>query len=279
MATTAVTRDLVAAVLALFWILSHAAEAFVITSSSNGPKALVKASNSVAAARPAFGSCPSSTTLRMGLLDSVLSRFQNNDDDEDDGEYLEYENEGDFVRLQDMSKQFMGPGPVLLMYQVPDAIDDDEVRDILSDGAPEAFKKGIKMARLWSTDAQSSSTDDLMDMSLEEALKTVISRPDAIPKPMAPTFGWTTSGNQVRPSLPKVVGCPVVIFSGFPQSEIMESYNILGEEIYKETASYGNGQSLACATAVPNAMQKTLAQVLSEISGDHEDALSQRPQP
>ena len=51
----------------------------------------------------------------------------------------------------------------------------------------------------------------------------------------------------------------------------MTVYNILGKEIYDETA----GQSTpACAKAVPNAMSKPLRQVLDEIAGDHKDAMA-----
>eukprot|EP00536_Pseudo-nitzschia_multiseries_P017073 jgi/Psemu1/292830/fgenesh1_pg.1367_\ len=206
----------------------------------------------------------------MGILDS-LSRFLD-------------QREGDFVRLEDMKEQFFGPGPAVLLYNVPDTIDDAEVFDILSDGAPTATSKGISLERIAATDLQKSDgpnraegTPSLVDMSLQEALETVIQRKSS-PSPSAlskddSTFrapAWT------GPTPPTETGSPVVIFSGFSNTEMMASYNILGEEIYKETASYGGpGMYLACATAVPNAMEKPLRQVLTEISGDHAEAMKQ----
>jgi len=234
------------------------------------------------------------TALRMGLLDSVLSKFRKKDgDDDDDGD-------GDFVRLQEMNNQFLGPGPVVLLYQVPDAIDDEEVRDMLLDGAPTATSKGISMARIATMDSdamtakpksksrskaksKSKSKSELIDLSLGDALEEVIRQPEtnAASASTFPVLQPLTPPQQ--PSQPQaqaqmMEGCPVVIFSGFSNSEMMDSYNILGEELYKETASYGRGQYLACATAVPNAMNKPLKQVLWEISSDHADALQQKQQ-
>ena len=48
---------------------------------------------------------------------------------------------------------------------------------------------------------------------------------------------------------------------------MMAVYGILGKEIYNES-----GATAACAKVVPNAMTKSLQQVLDEISGDHMDA-------
>jgi hypothetical protein len=52
---------------------------------------------------------------------------------------------------------------------------------------------------------------------------------------------------------------------------MMETYSIIGKEIYEET---GGSLIPACAKAVENAMGKPLRQVLDEISGDHEDVMS-----
>jgi len=225
----------------------------------------------------------------MGLLDSVLSRFGNNNnnnkDDNTNNNNINKDNndddddEGDFVKLEQMNDQFFGPGPAVLLYQFPDAIDDDEVRDILLDGAPQATTKGISMARIAFLESPTkklyslhndgnggNSNSDLIDLSLRDALEQVIGQPTTTPSGSAPR-------QQQQPTPPSMEGCPVVIFSGFSNSEIMDSYNILGEELYKETGSYGRGQYLACATAVPNAMGKSLRQVLSEISGDHAEAM------
>jgi hypothetical protein len=230
----------------------------------------------------------------MGLFDNVLSRFRNNGD-----------GEKDFVRLDEMNEKFLGPGPIVLLYQVPDSIDDDEVRDMLADRAPQATSKGISMARIPSMETTTTSTastttststststtakksyslksegggqrqsnnSNLIDLSLRKALETVIHKP---PPPLL----RSAQQQQATPTTENS-GCPVVIFSGFSNSEMMDSYNTLGEELYKETASAsynGKGQYLACAKAVPNAMNKPLGQVLSEISGDH--AAAMQPQP
>ena len=227
----------------------------------------------------------------MGLFDSVLSRFIEKRD-------------GDFVRLEDMKEQFFGPGPALLLYNIPDTIEDDEVMDMLLDGAPTAASKGISLARIAATDLQDNDKSDghdmdttsnnqsLVDLSLKEALERVIQRQSSSSS-SSPVVGlekaatdikkpaWTGSQEkeeQTPPTMEKS-SSPVVIFSGFSNTEMMASYNILGGEIYKETASYGGpGMNLACATAVPNAMEKSLRQVLMEISGDHAEALKQEKQ-
>ena len=109
----------------------------------------------------------------------------------------------------------------------------------------------------------------LVNMNLKRALETVIKRSKR-----------EANAKQPLPPPPPVAfhpddGSPVVIFSGFTNREMMDSYNVLGEEVYKEgMSSYGKGQYLACATAVPNAMKKPLKQVLEEISGDHAEALA-----
>ena len=245
-------------------------------------------------------SSSTSTCLHMGLINAFRSRFGNN------GE------EGDFVKLDKMKEEFIGPGPVVLLYRVPPGIDDDEVLDILYDAAPMATKKGIAIARIapmkssatkkvYSLDKDANKDDDpneidsdkdddqeeaedskdskqrknkkkperLVNMNLKRALETVIKRSKR-----------EANAKQPLPPPPPVAfhpddGSPVVIFSGFTNREMMDSYNVLGEEVYKEgMSSYGKGQYLACATAVPNAMKKPLKRVLEEISGDHAEALA-----
>jgi len=58
---------------------------------------------------------------------------------------------------------------------------------------------------------------------------------------------------------------------------MMDTYRIMVNEIYAET---GGAHWPACAKAVPGAMGKSLRQVISEILGDHADAMgaaSSRP--
>ena len=218
----------------------------------------------------------SPTALSMGLFDSFLSRFGDKD------------NEGDFVKLEQiMNEQFVGPGPVVLLYKMPDGIDDDEVRDILEDGAPGATKRGISIARIPNMEATATATAtnskssdaaaaaappgvSLVDLSLQEALETVLKNPP--PKTTLPP----SPAGAFEPVMRGISsGSPVVIFSGFSNTEMMESYNILGSQVYQETAaSNGTGDYMACATAVPNAMNKPLRQVLEEISGDHAEAMA-----
>jgi len=299
-------------------IVPPAAFSFDSSVSTRNTPTSVSISISATAASP--------TALRMGLFDSIASRFRKNNNNEDD--------EKDFVRLDEMNEKFLGPGPVVLLYQFTDTIDDDEVRDMLADGAPTATKKGISMARIpsmqdptksksaagttttakkqyslknsssstSSSSSSSSSEDDqqqrqsntnnknsnlhLIDLSLRKALENVIREP---PPPilrssasvLASALASASASAQQQMMSTNTEnsnnsGCPVVIFSGFTNTEMMDSYNVLGEELYKETASSsynGKGQYLACATAVPNAMNKPLAQVLMEISGDHAAAM------
>ena len=176
----------------------------------------------------------------MGLFDSIGNFLQNR--------------EGDFVKMED-SDDIFGPGPAVLLYKVPSNLLDEEVVDILSDGAPQATRKRITLARIAEDD------DSLLDKSLGEALETVVNTAAAKSK----SDELTTDAGLLSS------GCPVVLFSGFSNPEMMASYNIIGEEIYQETS----GQAMvACAKAVPNAMEKPLRQVLEEISGDHMDAIA-----
>ena len=173
----------------------------------------------------------------MGLLDS-LSNFL-----DDRG--------GDFIKLED--SETFGPGPALLLFNIPSNILDDELIDMLSDGAPRASRKGISMARL-------RSGDDILSKSLKDALQAIVEQPKSISTDVLSTDGGLLSN------------CPVLLFSGFSNGEMMESYKIIAGEIYQETAGNSNA---ACAKAVPNSMEKQLRQVLEEISGDHQDAMKE----
>jgi hypothetical protein len=158
--------------------------------------------------------------------------------------------EGDFVKLDTSSDTTFGPGPVLVCYGIPNGIDDDEILDMVADGAPLATQQKAKIVRLSSTD------DSFLDQTVKAALQEFVegSQPDR--------------NNYVPEAFLDV---PVLFFSGFHNYEMTEVYNILGREIFEETS----GQATpACAKAVPNAMNKPLRQVLTEISGDHKDAMS-----
>jgi hypothetical protein len=163
----------------------------------------------------------------MGLRESIAGFLQNT--------------QKDFVKLDDGEAAF-GPGPSILLYQVTLGVTDEEIQDMVEDAAPIAHRKGCRLCRV---------TDDLMDMSLEEALNKVTSGKVQL------------SANEMTTTAP----IPVLLFSGFQNDEMLNVHTVLSNEIYEETA----GQSLAaCAKAVPNAMQKSCRQVLEEISGDHQ---------
>jgi hypothetical protein len=175
----------------------------------------------------------------MGILDSLSDFLQ--------------DREEDFVKLEDTDSGF-GPGPALILYNVPSGLVDEELVDMLSDGAPTASQKGISMARIRLEDSP-----DILDKTLQDALETVVVAKSKSPPPTT----ITTDAGVLATS-------PVLLFSGFSNPEMMAAYGIIAGEIYQESA--GQAQA-ACAKAVPNAMEKTLRQVLYEISGDHLDAI------
>lgn len=173
----------------------------------------------------------------MGLLDS-LSNFLTR-------------REGDFVRLDSSETEF-GPGPLLILYNVPAGLENDEIDDMLSDGAPQAHRKGCRIYRLTEQD------HSILDMTLQESLELIMKS--------------SSSGTASQPKTETTAGVPVLLFSGFRNDEMMSTYNIIGQEIYQEL---GGQWSPACAKAVPNAMGKQLRQVLEEIAGDHTSAMTE----
>lgn len=177
-------------------------------------------------------------TLSMGLLDSFSDFLQDRQED--------------FVKMDQSSQDVFGPGPALLLYHVPNGIDDGEIQDVLSDGAPKAFRKGVILARLDQT------CDSLLDQSVQDALNQVVS-------------GQWVSSVSLTTDAGILARGPVLFFSGFTDAEMMATYNILGKEIYQET---GGQVFPACAKAVPNSMQKHLKQLFEEILGDHQNAMS-----
>lgn len=156
----------------------------------------------------------------------------------------------DFMKLEE-SVAVYGPGPLLIVYGIPVGIQDEEIQDMISDGAPNASKKNVKVVRL------STENSNILDLSMQNALEGLNQG----------SIEPSTTDTQTQQAL----DVPVIFFSGFDDNEMLSVYNILGGEIYEET---GGQASAACAKAVPNAMKKPLRQVLDEISGDHQDALS-----
>lgn len=185
----------------------------------------------------------------MGLFDSLSNIFLQ-------------DREGDFVKLEEHEEEY-GPGPAVVLYNVPTNLLDDELTDMLEDGAPKATKKGISMTRIIT--AGGVVNEDLLDLSVQEALERVVSSSKSLSSSSPPSLLSTDAGI--------LSTCPVLLFSGFSNKEMMDSYNIIAEEIYKEMA--GQAIMAACAKAVPNAMLKPLRQMLQEICGDHQDAMRQ----
>ena len=155
--------------------------------------------------------------------------------------------DGDFERLKDSDKAF-GPGPLVVLYNFPPTIDDSEIDDMVSDAAPKVHGSGYSICRIHDV-----MGDPLLDLTLSDALDAACRRKPGVEVGNPFTAQATT----------------VLFFSGFTNPDMMAVYNIVGKEVFLETS-----RSPACAKAVPNAMQKTLRQVLTEISGDHEEATS-----
>ena len=186
----------------------------------------------------------SSTQLQMGLLDRFLGK-----------------REGDFVKLESSLDTF-GPGPAILLYGCPAGVTDEELKDMIEDGAPEAAgaKGGVICRRI---DATSTS---LLDMTVKEALEQVVKEGN---KRKSTSESGIVGGIEI-PSQQQPP-CPVIYFSGISNAEMMATYRIISSEIYEET---GGAANAACAKAVPPAMDKPLRQVIEEITGDHLDAIS-----
>lgn len=178
--------------------------------------------------------------------------------------------DGDFVKLED-TKQDYGPGPLVVLYNVPAGVTNDEIQDMMADGAPKAFKKGVVLYRVVETNTVDvdSSISDVLDKSMEDALEGIASGS------YKDNYHGSSSSSSTDEdtAFPKVIGQepPVVVllFSGFANDEMLAAYNILGSEIYQESQL-----DAACAKAVPNAMEKPLRQVLEEVGDDHRDATS-----
>jgi hypothetical protein len=188
--------------------------------------------------------------------------------------------QGDFVRLDESAEAF-GPGPIVVLYNVPSSMDNDEFRDMIADGAPRMAAAGggtssctlhrIELCTASTTttttvlDEKSSSSSSLLALPVTEALQQILKNPTmppttilrAVPAPEDTSTSSTTTNG-------------VLFFSGFSNPEMMAVYQIMADEIYQET---GGRNNVACAKAVPNAMHKPLGQVLEEICGDHQQAI------
>jgi hypothetical protein len=185
----------------------------------------------------------SSSALCMGLWEAFSSAFLQS-------------REGDFVKLETTQDAY-GPGPLLVCYNLPAGILDEEIYDMLADGG----SPDCKLVRI------DDATDPVLQMSMKDALERLMN------KQLQQTSESTTSSGMqaISTSLefPAIKGC-LLMFSGFTNKDMMAVYNILSQEVYQET---GGAVVPACAKAVPRAMDKPFRQVLEEIAGDHESAL------
>ena len=189
--------------------------------------------------------------------------------------------EGDFIPLNKDSAEedTLGP-PVVLLYEVPETIDMEEFGDMVCDGMPcRTVVDGLTNNDNDDGRGESSVVirridglkgEELLDCSVQDALeKLVHSDHDTRKSPSIPT---PPSSNIIVSSPPTTAEgpCPVLYFSGVTNKEMMDTYNIIANEIYQET----NGVHWpACAKVVKPALEKTMRQVLEEISGDHADAM------
>jgi hypothetical protein len=185
--------------------------------------------------------------------------------------------EGDFVPLRTDDDTAFGPGLLMLiLYAFPNSIDDEELIHMMEDGMPN--RRGVVMRRVSGVkldQGDSSGDDALLDMTVQDALNLVMkegmsstsSRKESNTAPTA--IDIISDQQQYLPEDP----CPVLYFSGVMNNEMMDTYKVIANEVYEET----NGVHWpACAKVVGPAMQKSLRQVLLEISGDHADAMRLR---
>mmetsp|Transcript_12428 Transcript_12428/g.18679 ORF Transcript_12428/g.18679 Transcript_12428/m.18679 type:complete len:327 (-) Transcript_12428:34-1014(-) len=181
------------------------------------------------------------TALGMGLFDFLKSR------------------DGDFVKLQSSDESVFGPGPLLILYNIPHGLLNEELNDMIEDGAPIATKScesGVKFARIYSSDVVDDNAT-YGDMSVSQVLDTIL---QSIPDEKE------TSGKKVD-----LNAAPILYFSGISNAEMMQTYKIIGKEIFEESQGTMNA---ACAKVVGPALGKNFQQLVEEISGDHYDVIN-----
>lgn len=196
------------------------------------------------------------TSLSMGLFDFIQEKFLDSRD-------------GDFIPLEQSDEETFGPGPLIVMYAVPESMDDEELMDMIDDGMPlrQRSKEGSTGVIIQRISGGDDDDDGLLDLTVGEALDKAMqsssssSTAESKPKPIV--VNSPTIENNNTP-------CPVLYFSGVTNTEMMDTYRIIANEIYEETAGV---HWPACAKVVKPALDKSMRQVLMEISGDHADAM------
>ncbi|CAB9507709.1 expressed unknown protein [Seminavis robusta] len=172
--------------------------------------------------------------------------------------------EGDFINLNDaQDAQEYGPGPLVVLYNIPEGVLNEEVQDMMADGAPLASGKGITLYRIRVDDeASNQQRDPVLSMAMKDALEGIAD--GKLTDQYTPAAAPTTTTNNIV-GMPPIV---LALFSGFRNDEMLQAYQILASEVYQEAQI-----EPACAKAVPNAMDKPLQQVIEEIGGDHREAM------
>ncbi len=191
------------------------------------------------------------TQLQMGLFDFFKSR------------------ENDFVKLEQTST--FGPGPIILLYNIPDGILDEELRDMIDDGISSSKPGEVVFSRLHTSDLESigeMTVQQVLNNTMEKKLANYSTLTSQSERSVDGSFKTTPIGSNGSQENESYV--PILYFSGISNSEMMKTYNIIGREIYEESGGMANA---ACAKAVAPAMGKSFRRILEEISGDHTDAI------
>ena len=185
------------------------------------------------------------TFLSMGIFDFIQENFLDSRD-------------GDFIPLKNSDDDT--PGPLILMYAVPDSMDDEEFMDMIEDGMGAKDEHGVVIQRIAGT--VDCENYELLDLTVGEALTKAMKDGTSAAPSSSPFVSAIADYNNTH--------CPVLLFSGISNTDMMSTYRIVANEIYEET---GGVHWPACAKVVKPAMSKSLRQVLEEISGDHAEAM------
>ena len=160
-------------------------------------------------------------------------------------EFLRGQGGSEFVKVGGKDDQPAFGPPVILLGGFPVTIADEELSDMVSDTAAQAWKQGLSVVRVKGA---------MFDQTLAEALVDAVG----------------TSGVRCASGIEPGLETPVILFSGISNGDIKEISRLLLSELFAET-----GQRAAIAKAVPPAMGKEIRQLFDEIGGDHRDALAQ----
>ena len=145
-------------------------------------------------ARTSVSTCTRTRTeLRMGIFDFFQSR------------------EDDFIKLDPSSESTIGPGPLILFYNIPHGIDDEELAAMVEDGAPTASRvkkdrnrNGVAFERIYPLQVRDGIYSD---KSVMEVLQMIDNGND------------NGNGN----GDPDPSSAPKLYFSGISNSEMMKT--------------------------------------------------------